>query len=74
MAYFSKQQLLNSTSFEGSFIELDGELAYVVPSAKQGNVTIEAQLRYSDTGLEITDDAGATIQPTAAATITVAGA
>ena len=71
MTYISKQQLLaNSASFAGSFTEVNGELAYVVPSDMTGTVTIQAQLRYTS-GNPLTDSTGTEVPPADASTITI---
>lgn len=58
MAYFSKAQLLaGEGSFEGSFLELDGELAYQIPNGKSGTVEISLQYRNND-GSALVDDSG----------------
>ncbi len=59
MAYFSKAQLLNGEGdFQGSFLELDGELAYLVPDEKSGTVSVNIRYGDASTGAVILDADG----------------
>ena len=65
MAFMTKQQLVSSTAFEGSFQyttpgDPTSDLIYVVPNDKQGSVTVKAQLRSTE-GTELTKSDGSTI-------------
>ena len=57
--------------FDGTFTLLDGELVYIVPPGKQGNVSIYIQYR-TDEGAIITDIGGSEL-PIFTDTISVAG-